>query len=107
MKTFREEEHPRDNDGKFTSKGGNTVDSLIDKQSDTPSEDKVSMGIKNSINKYNPQFQSKVFEKISSVKKKLQKNGSAIITLVHNGTFYLVRLYGADKDYDYDIIGEK
>ncbi len=45
MKTFREEEHPRDNDGKFSSKGGNTVDSLIDKYSDTPSEDKASMGI--------------------------------------------------------------
>ena len=43
---FDESKHPRDKEGKFTSKQENNIDGLINKYSDTPKEDKESMGIK-------------------------------------------------------------
>ena len=41
MAEFREEEHPRDNDGKFKEKGAtDKVKELVDKYSDDPEQDK-------------------------------------------------------------------
>ena len=47
-KDFDENKHPRDKECKFTSKQGNNIDGLINKYSDTPKEDKESIGFKTS-----------------------------------------------------------
>ncbi len=71
MAQFREEEHPRDNDGKFKEKGASDrVNELVDKYSDTPDEDKVVISApKNSFNKD---------KAIKSYKKQIDKHSDKI-----------------------------
>lgn len=57
MAEFREEEHPRDNDGKFKEKGAtDKVNELVDKYSDTPEEDKLTLGLRKPKNKPNHNY---------------------------------------------------
>lgn len=49
-------------------------------------------------------IQSKVFDKISTVRARLEKHGEAIIIVYDATRQYTVRLYGPDKDYEYDIV---
>ena len=50
------------------------------------------------------QIGSHVFDKISTYRRELQKFGEVIMPVItYNGT-YKVKLYDADKDYDFEII---
>lgn len=50
-------------------------------------------------------IQSMVYDRISSVRNKLIKDGFAIINVNDFHNSYTVKLYGADSDYEFDIIG--
>ncbi len=67
MAQFREEEHPRDNDGKFKYKGASDrVNELVDKYSDDPEQDKI-----NSVdNKNNNKKVVNVINKLNEYKNK-------------------------------------
>ena len=49
-------------------------------------------------------IQPTVFDRISSVRKDLERDGFVTITVNDFSSQYTVRLYGADNDYDFDII---
>ena len=49
-------------------------------------------------------IQSKVFDKISTVRRRLEKRGEAVITVYDATHKYTVRLCGPNKDYEYDIM---
>lgn len=49
-------------------------------------------------------IESKVFDKISTVRKILEKRGEAIITVYTSTHKITVRLYGPDKNYGFDIL---
>lgn len=101
-----ESEHPRgqpDNAGQFASKGGSGKDKEF---SSLLSAKRVAEKIPEKALEAsgNKAIQSKVFDKISMVRKRLEKCGEAIISVYSSTNKYTVRLYGPNKDYDYDII---
>ena len=55
--------------------------------------------------KHKGKIQSMVYDRISSVRNKLIKDGFAIINVNDFHNSYTVKLYGADNDYEFDIIG--
>ena len=79
---------------------------LVKKYSDEPEKDiKALEQPSEKFNKYNPRFQSAVMDKISTVRKRLEKQNSVIIHIFFNDKKYIVRLYSGKKDYAYDILG--
>lgn len=111
---FREEDHPRDKGGQFAEKGGGEKGKLADaikQYSDDPARDLVAAGLpsgeKNASagdDKQKRKIQSQVFDKISTVRRRLETHGRAMITVFDNSYRYTVRLYGPDDDYEYEIV---
>ena len=108
MKEFDESKHPRDEDGKFTYGTDNRVyDSRDDfRQTVERARKKQSDNKRSGINsqKRKSRIQSKVFDKIRTVRKKLEKDGYAIITVNDFQKRYTVKLYNSEKDFDFEIL---
>ena len=126
MSVFRESDHPRDGDGKFTDKNGVSVSGATDidklvKVADKVREQKQAKEyvLSRQVLKYQakiaqekyakdkPKIQSAVFDKISTVKSQLNRKGYAFITVYTCNYKYKVKLYNEIHDYEYIILWRK
>lgn len=123
MTTFKEEDHPRDGDGKFTDKNGVSVSGATDIDRLVAIAERVKRQrreLSDSINaranenrqkeadsKYQAdklRIESAVFDKISTERRALESKGYAIIKVYTFDYVYRVKLYGSDKDFEYKIL---
>ncbi len=123
MSVFRESEHPRDGDGKFTDKNGVSVSGAIDidrlvavaervKRQRRELSDSINARVnenrqKEAGSKYQAdklRIESAVFDRISTVRQELEKKGYAEFVIYTFEYIYGVKLYGSNEDFRYKIL---
>ena len=100
--TWNENEHPRDGDGKFTKKedGGKATRSF--KKFENPNTK-----INNKITKQDyKETRSLVMDKISLVRKQLERTGNAIAVVVTWDYIYNVKINN-DDEFSYEILSKR